>query len=100
MLLRIFDKFGLSISGATEEIGFDSSSRPSEIRQWLTDKPDVERFVILDDMEWHWGWLADYVVYTRRRDPSSPNGWRSGLDMENVREALRILRVPEKDINF
>ena len=92
-LLTAFEKFGLTISGATKEIGFDKNSRPLEIRQWLLDKPDVERFVILDDMEWNWGWLSDHVVYTRRKDNSSLSGWRSGLDIENVREALHILRL-------
>ena len=92
-LLAAFEKFGLTISGATEEIGFDKNSRPLEIRHWLLDKPDVERFVILDDMEWNWGWLSDHVVYTRRKDDSSLSGWRSGLDIENVREALGILKI-------
>ena len=92
-LLDAFEKFGLTISGATQEIGFDKNSRPLEIRHWLLDKPDVERFVILDDMEWNWGWLSDHVVYTRRKDDSSLSGWRSGLDIENVREALGILKI-------
>lgn len=93
MLLRMFDQYGLTMAGATEEIGFDRASRPLEIRHWLMDKPDVERFVILDDLDWHWGWLADHVVCTRRRDASSLSGWRSGLDGDNVKEALKILGV-------
>ncbi len=92
-LMDAFEKFDLTISGATDEIGIDKKSRPLEIRCWLLDKPDVERFVILDDMEWHWGWLSDHVVYTRRRDACAISGWRSGLDNENVQEALRILRA-------
>ena len=91
MLLQTFDKYGLTISGKTEEIGFDLRSRPLEIRHWLMDKPDVERFVILDDMNWHWGWLSDHVVHTRRRDKSSLAGWSSGLDDDNVHQAIKIL---------
>ena len=92
-LLDAFEKFGLTISGATQEIGFDKNSRPLEIRHWLLDKPDVERFVILDDMEWNWGWLSDHVVHTRRKDRSSLSGWSSGLDTNNVNEALVILKA-------
>ena len=91
MLLQTFDKYGLTISGKTEEIGFDLRSRPLEIRHWLMDKPDVEHFVILDDMNWHWGWLSDHVVHTRRRDKSSLTGWSSGLDDDNVHQAIKIL---------
>ncbi len=92
-LLDAFEKYDLTISGATEEIGFDKKSRPLEIRYWLLDKPDVEHFVILDDMDWHWGWLGDHVVHTRRKDPSAISGWSSGLNSDNVSEALKILNV-------
>ena len=92
-LLDAFEKFDLTISGVTEEIGFDKKSRPLEIRHWLLDKPDVERFVILDDMDWHWGWLSDHVVHTRRKDAHAISGWHSGLDTGNIQEALRILKA-------
>ncbi len=92
-LLDAFEKYGLTISGATAEIGYGSRSRPMEIRHWLLDKPDVESFVILDDTDWQWGWLRDHVVHTRRKDPSAVSGWHSGLDNDNVRQALRILKA-------
>ena len=49
-LYEYFEKYGLKVSGRTDltrRSGPDS--RPSEIRNWLADKPDVDTFCILDD---------------------------------------------------
>lgn len=65
LLYQTLAKYGLHLSGTTPEIFNGPDGRPFEIRTWLSNKPDVRRFVILDDEEfWKWNWLWPHVVTT------------------------------------
>lgn len=48
LALKVFE---LQIAGQTPFINFD---RPAEIRAWLAEHPEVERYVILEDDQFHW----------------------------------------------
>jgi len=66
-------------------------NRGIEIKNWLSNHPEVERFVILDD-EWFDYWeegLRPYMVKTYHRE---------GLTKENAKQAIDILMsVPTLD---
>lgn len=85
---RVFREAGLAIYGKTPTLeGRVDAVRPHEIRAWLVDHPDVESFVIIDDILFGWGDLQDRVVRT-----SYYSG--HGLEADHVFEALRILGTP------
>ncbi|MBQ7827978.1 MAG: hypothetical protein IJ386_06910 [Clostridia bacterium] len=85
---RIFREAELPIFDKTPEIeGRINTVRPDEIKAWLQAHPDVESFVIIDDIIFGWGDLQDRVVHT-----SYYMG--HGLGFSHVFEALRILATP------
>lgn len=90
-LMTAFEKCALSVYGVTDELSYGPDSRPEEISEWLKNHPDIKSFVILDDSSWNWGMLSDHAVTTRRKAPSSENGWRSGLEDGNADRAIEIL---------
>jgi hypothetical protein len=96
-LYDAFERHRLHIAGATPMIYNGPNGRPLEIRTWLVRRPDVKKFVILDDDTfWNWGWLEPFVVttsYILRRDrSSSPTDERiCGLDEEYAQKAIEIL---------
>ena len=77
----IFASAGLVLSDKT---GYHRLGRAYEIKEWLNTHPDVERFVILDDIGGGWGDYYDNLVRTNYRI-------KRGLCDEHVEKALAIL---------
>lgn len=81
-LVSIFADSGLLIYDKTPYVGY--IERAQEIRQWLFENNDVERFVIFDDNSFGWGDLSDNFVQTNYRIGR-------GLEEEHIEKALEIL---------
>ncbi len=78
-----FNGAGLFIYDKTPE--FDGyTERANEVKAWLSEHPDVESFVILDDDGFGWGDLSDNFIKT-----SAFMGL--GLSEEHIRKAEIIL---------
>lgn len=78
-----FAEFGMEIFDKTADLGLHFS-RADEIRLWLSERDDIESFVVIDDYLYDWGNLSDRLVRT------NPNfGW--GLEEEHVEKAIRLL---------
>jgi hypothetical protein len=96
-LYEAFKENQLYIAGATPLIYNGPDGRPLEIRTWLTRRPSVNKFVILDDDTfWMWGWLEPFVVTTSKVLPHvSERSWLDdrvcGLDEHYVQKAIEIL---------
>ncbi len=89
-LKNMFDKYDLSVSDYTQYLETGPDARPLEIRQWMVDKANLRRFVILDDDDfWSWSWLSDYFVMTKRKE-ANYNMIR-GLEDDHVQRAVKIL---------
>lgn len=81
---RVFGDAGLSVFDKTPELGGDN--RDGEILAWLDARGgEVERFVILDDIPFGWGDLADRLV---RTNPLKG----LGLMKEHIARAAELLR--------
>lgn len=61
-----------------------------EIKAWLDEHPDCEKFVIIDDQRIYLSEQRNMVVLTDGKD---------GLTMRNVRQAIKKLDVKQKDYN-
>ena len=62
---KLLERNYLMIKGMTPIIGSGPDARPAEIRSWLTCRPDVESFVILDDDDfWAWDEPNEHFVRT------------------------------------
>lgn len=85
MLLDLFLSFGIALYDRTPYIGND---RPREVRTWLNEHPDVESFVIIDDIKFGWEELDPMVVKTDYRIGR-------GLEQHHVEKALQILRAAD-----
>jgi hypothetical protein len=98
-LYEAFKENQLYIAGATPLIYNGPDGRPLEIRTWLTRRPSVNKFVILDDDTfWMWGWLEPFVVTTSKVLPHvSERSWLDdrvcGLDEHYVQKAIEILET-------
>lgn len=79
-----FGSCGIRLQGKTPELG----DRPAEILEYLRQHPQVERFVILDDIKFGWGSLDDHVVKTDRRIGR-------GLEQRHIQAAIAILNGEE-----
>ena len=95
-LLRLFDKYDLKIAGITPMIRNGPDGRPLEIRTWLSRRPEVSGFVILDDETfWNWKWLTPFVVTTSylKADKNDKEMKRRvcGLERRDAYEAIEIL---------
>ena len=96
-LFRLFDEYRLQIAGITPMIYNGPDGRPLEIRTWLARRPEVSKFVILDDEDfWNWGWMQPFVVTTTRHRTVGRNGHQiekriCGLDAEFSQQAIEIL---------
>lgn len=108
-LVSILSEYGLSIyddlpeiipivtdtkkaSSLTMEEMFDieidpTTGRAAEVHNWLSNNPDVENFVILDDENWKWNYYG-YEKYWIRPSYFDING---GLLKEHVIKAINIL---------
>ncbi len=95
ILLDEFAKYHLRISGITPLFFNGPDGRPYEVRSWLTHRPDVESFVILDDENfWKWKWMSDRFVWTSREARDDEDflwGFDNGLKMEYAQKAVEIL---------
>lgn len=77
---RIFNGIDLSIYGKTEVLG---RVRETKIEQWLHAHPKTKSFVVLDDRFLDSPKLRNRFVKT--------NGYRYGIDEENVSRVIEIL---------
>lgn len=94
-LLSLLGKYHLSISDITEDLDSGADARPLEVRTWLTTRPDLRNFVILDDEDfWKWNWLKRFFVLTRI-DEKKDNRieWMKGINDDNVKQAIEILGI-------
>lgn len=94
-LLNLLGKYHMSISDITADLYSGHLARPLEVRTWLTNRPELQNFVILDDEDfWSWNWLNRFFVKTRI---DKKNGrlteWIQGLNDENVQQAIEILNI-------
>lgn len=90
LLLETLEKYQLQITGMTPDMASGAYARPLEIRTWLQEQADTERFVILDDETfWVWNWLADYFVCTAHLNEK--NKYEYGLTDKDAEKAIRIL---------
>lgn len=65
LLISMLGKYQLSIMDVTPDLTSGAYARPLEVRAWLLEQGNLERFVILDDETfWAWNWLGDYLVCT------------------------------------
>lgn len=85
----------MSISDITADLYSGHLARPLEVRTWLTNRPELQNFVILDDEDfWSWNWLNRFFVKTRI---DKKNGrlteWIQGLNDDNVQQAIEILNI-------
>lgn len=94
ILFDLFDKYHLYIAGMTPIICNGPDGRPLEIRTWLSRRPDITKFVILDDEDfWNWGWMKPFVVitsYVRETDNQCLKRI-SGLNSRFSYQAIKIL---------
>ncbi len=77
---QIFAQYGLEAYDKTPEIGY---RREVPIRSWLDAHPEVETFVVLDDLRLGADWLEGHFVRTSNR--------HGGLSEENLRDAIEVL---------
>lgn len=93
LLLEMFKKYNLSILDLTPNLSSGPYARPLEIRAWLEDQADLERFVIIDDDTfWAWNWMGDYFVCTTHL---TANGrYVRGITDEDAEKAIVILNRP------
>lgn len=81
-LVRAFSEQGVEIFGKT---GISpNNDRAAEIREWLSDNPDTERYAVIDDIFFGWEEHSPYVVITSERIGR-------GLEEKHVEAAVRIL---------
>ena len=102
-LYNYFEKYGLKIAGRTDyTIRSGPDSRPSEIRRWLAEQPDVENFCIIDDDDFYrWKWLSQFLVITRTKEYEEWHGeryeeWKRTLSDADVLKAIEILNRDNK----
>ena len=81
-IVEDFKSAGLEIFDKTPHIGY--LGRAQEVRSWLSERDDVESFVIIDDNPFGWGDLEDAFVQTNYRIGR-------GLEDEHIQKARGIL---------
>lgn len=67
---------------------FPGRKRQVEIYSWLQQHPEVENFVILDDLEEELRWYKDHLVLTNKFD---------GLNKERAELVIKILNKGEEN---
>lgn len=82
-LNHTFQMAGLSIADKTPVL---SHNRQQEILSWLQKHPQVQNYVILDDIFGGWGELEPHLVKTNSRIGR-------GLEERHVSAAIRILEL-------
>lgn len=93
LLISMLDKYRLRIMDVTPDLTSGPYARPLEIRVWLLEQGNLERFVIIDDETfWAWNWLGDYLVCTTHLDGNGKSV--CGLTDGNAEKAIAILNRP------
>ena len=82
-MVDTFTSEGIEIYDKTGSLSY--VERSEEIKIWLSEHPDVEKFVIFDDEFFRWGDLSDNLVHIK-------NGIGRGLDREHIEKAMEILK--------
>lgn len=77
---HIFRKYGLRIFDKTPQL---HTRREEEIRNWLDEHPEVENFVVLDDMLLSGEFLTGHFVKI--------SAYFGGMDETDVQNAIEIL---------
>lgn len=96
LLISMLEKYQMRIMDVTPNITSGSYARPLEIRAWLLERGNLQRFVILDDETfWAWNWLGDYLVCTTHLDGSGKPV--CGLTDGDAEKAIAILNRPIAD---
>lgn len=93
LLISMLDKYRLRVMDVTPDLISGPYARPLEIRAWMLEQGNLERFVILDDETfWAWNWLEDYLVCTTHLDGNGKSV--CGLTDEDAEKAIAILNRP------
>ena len=96
LLLSMLEKYRLSIMDVTPDLTSGAYARPLEVRAWLLEQGNLERFVILDDETfWAWNWLGDYLVCTTHMGDSGKYVY--GMTDEDADRAIAILNRPQAE---
>ena len=94
--LSMLDKYHLSIMDVTPDLTSGAYARPLEVRAWLLEQGNLERFVILDDETfWAWNWLGDYLVCTTHMGDNGKYVY--GMTDEDAEKAIAILNRPQAE---
>lgn len=78
---QIFHRHGMAVF---DKVPHRTRGREQNIRRWLEDYPDVETYLVLDDLALEGDFLQGHFIRT--------SNYRGGLEEENVSEAIAILR--------
>ena len=74
-------------------------ARPFEVRAWLLEQGNLERFVILDDdIFWAWNWPGDSFVCTTHLYDKGKCVY--GMTDEDAEKAIEILNRPLVKYSF
>lgn len=99
LLIAMLEKYHLRILDTTADLTSGAYARPLEIRLWIQEQADLERFVILDDeIFWAWNWLADYFVCTTHLNDKGKCVY--GMTDEDAEKAIEILNRPLVKYSF
>ena len=80
---------GKYISDKTPDLGM-SADRADEIREWLSGRTDVDRYVIIDDCRYDWREMTDCVVKT--------NAYIGrGFEHSHVAAAIAVLNGEDRE---
>ena len=99
LLISMLDRYHLSIMDVTPDLTSGPYARPFEVRAWLLEQGNLERFVILDDeIFWAWNWLEDYFICTTHLNDSGK--CVHGMTDEDAEKAIEILNRPLVKYSF
>lgn len=99
LLIAMLDKYHLSVMDVTPDLTSGAYARPIEIRAWLLEQGNLERFVILDDdIFWAWNWLGDSFVCTTHLNDRGKCVY--GMTDEDAEKAIEILNRPLVKYSF
>lgn len=96
LLISMLGKYQLSIMDVTPDLTSGAYARPLEVRAWLLEQGNLERFVILDDETfWAWNWFGDYLVCTTHMGDNGKCVY--GMTDEDAEKAIAILNRPQAE---
>lgn len=88
-------KYNIEVIGITGRVahGEHTSHRESEIRKWLSEHPEVKRFIVIDDEQYDLqGFIGKELIKTSATD-NITGAWyeNTGLKRKHVKQAIKIL---------